>query len=61
VSVFAHFAAEDVKADGRTKNGTPVFEEETDIPFLWISYVTEPCAMNFVSFAKSCLLLTTNT
>ena len=27
----------DFKA-GRTKNGTPVFEDETDIPFLWISY-----------------------
>jgi len=45
---------------GRTKNGTPIFEDEIDIPFLWISLVTEPCAMNFVSFAKSCLLLTTN-
>jgi hypothetical protein len=24
--------------DGRTKNGTPVLEDETDIPFLWIRY-----------------------
>jgi hypothetical protein len=24
-------------SEGRTKNGTPVLEDETDIPFLWIS------------------------
>ncbi len=43
----------------KTKNGAPTLEDEIDAPFLWAG-VSRPVRNEFVSSAKSSLLLTTN-
>lgn len=43
----------------RTKNGAPILEGEIDAPFLWAG-ASRPVRNEFVSSAKSSLLLTTN-
>jgi len=43
----------------KTKNGAPILEGEIDAPFLWAG-ASRPERNEFVSSAKSSLLLTTN-